>query len=173
MTVLEQVLPHPDFASRHTRWVDAPPERVWHALTTMSLAQLRITRPLVALRHLDHARESRPLFEHGPLTMLQTQPPSYALGGAIARPWQFRPERHELSSPHELATFMEPGWAVYATEFVLEPRDGGVQLTTRTRGRCTDAASRRRFGAYWALIRMPSGLVRRDLLATAARVAQA
>lgn len=71
-----------------------------------------------------------------------------------------------------IRSFDEPGWVAFLTDFPVEPRGGGVQLTTVTRGRCTDDRARRRFAAYWAFIRLPSGLIRRDMLAPICRAAR-
>jgi hypothetical protein len=59
-------------------------------------------------------------------------------------------------------------------DFRLTPLDQGrTMLETSTRCQPTDAAVRRRFGAYWRLIRPFSGLVRRDMLGAIARRAEA
>lgn len=73
-----------------------------------------------------------------------------------------------MGSLEELLTFGEPGWVAYLTDFHLQPREAGVQLTTETRVRVTDQRARRRFAIYWAIIRPASGLIRRDMLATVA-----
>ena len=172
-TPLEQTLPVYHFRERHSRWIDASPEHVWHALTTLTLDQLTITRPLIALRHLGmHAPSAaKPLFTDGPVAMLEITAPTYAVGGAIARPWQRHPERRDIASLSAFANFDEPGWTKYLTDFHLGPHDDGVQLTTETRGYSTNDWARRRFALYWGLIRMGSGLVRRDMLATVSRLA--
>ncbi len=103
--------------------------------------------------------------------MLETTAPTYTVGGAIARPWQRQPERRDIASLSEFARFDDPGWTKYLTDFHLEPRDGGVQVSTETRGYSTNDRARRRFALYWALIRPASGLVRRDMLATVGRLA--
>lgn len=61
----------------------------------------------------------------------------------------------------------------YLIDFQLEPRDGGVRLTTETRGHCTDRRARHRMALYWCLIRPGSGLIRRDMLRAVARLALA
>jgi len=109
------------------------------------------------------------LFTDGPVRMFEITPSAYAVGGAVARPWQHRPARSDIASLEEFACFAEPGWTKYLTDFQLQPGNGGVQLTTETRGYSTDSRARRRFAVYWALIRPASGLVRRDMLATVRR----
>jgi hypothetical protein len=49
----------------------------------------------------------------------------------------------------------------------------GALLETETRIYLTDAAARRRFGAYWLMIRPFSGLIRRLWLRAAKRRAEA
>ncbi len=173
-TPLEQTMPVYHFRERHSRWIDAGPDQVWQALTTLTLDQLTLTRPLVAIRHLGAhtATPAKPVFTEGPVRMFQITPPAYAVGGAVARPWQRRPERRDISSLETFARFAEPGWTKYLTDFHLAPGNGGVQLTTETRGYSTDRRAQRRFALYWALIRPASGLIRRDMLATVRRRAR-
>ncbi len=111
-TPLEQTMPVYHFRERHSRWIDASPDQVWQALTTLTLDQLTLTRPLVAIRHLGAhtATPAKPVFTEGPVRMFQITPPAYAVGGAVARPWQRRPERRDISSLETFARFAEPGW---------------------------------------------------------------
>ena len=44
------------------------------------------------------------------------------------------------------------------------PDDSGSRLVTETRVESTDARARRLFALYWLVIRLGSGLIRRDLL---------
>ncbi len=173
-TPLATSLPVYDFHERHSRWINAEPDAVWHSLTTLTLDQLPLARPLVAIRHLGRrpVEPSRSLFSDGPVHMLQIAPATYAVGGAVGRPWRLKPARREITSLEEFDDFDEPGWVKYLTDFHLEPREGGLQLTTETRGRSTDRRARRRFAIYWALIRPASGLIRRDMLAAVARGAE-
>ncbi len=172
-TPLEQSMPVYHFHERHSRWINAEPAQVWDALTTLTLNELTLTRPLVAIRHLGRRNPglSRPLLTEGPVTMFQLTAPAYALGGAVGRPWQLRAGRRDMSSLEDFNRFAEPGWVKYLTDFQLQSREGGVQLTTETRGYSTDQHARRRFALYWAVIRPASGLIRRDILAAVARLA--
>ena len=175
VTPLDLALPAPHFTARYSRWISATPDRVWAALQGLTLGQLPITRLLVAVRHLglDHGTRSRNLFTDGPVRMLEVTEPWYAVGGSISRPWQLHPEHRPVPSLAEFAAFAEPGWIKYLTDFRVQPRRDGVQLTTVTSGCGTDSSARTRFGPYWGLIRPASGLIRGEMLAAVARAASA
>jgi len=78
-----------------------------------------------------------------------------------------------VTSLEQLRAFDDGGWLKYGMEWVLSPVAGERTLVeTVTLCEATDPAARRRFGAYWGLIRPFSGLVRRDILAALARRAE-
>jgi hypothetical protein len=86
---------------------------------------------------------------------------------------------HELAhmeAPPDLQAFRafdRPGWAQAAVSLRIEPRDQGwSKLVTETRVRCADDGARRRFAAYWTLIRPFSGWLRRAFLRRIARIAE-
>jgi len=54
----------------------------------------------------------------------------------------------------------------------VTPDGDGSLLTTTTAVVPTNAAARRAFGRYWLLIRVPSGLIRREMLAAVDRRAR-
>ena len=174
MTSLEDALPAYDFNTRHSLWIAAPPASVWSAMTALTLRELRIARPLIWIRHPGGKAgdAAQNLFQDGPVRIFELDPPRYAVGGAVARPWQRSPDRAPVASLQQFTSFDEPGWVAFLTDFTLESRAGGVQLTTVTRVRCTDDQARRRFTRYWACIRVPSGLIRRDILAAISRSAR-
>ncbi|EFC81279.1 hypothetical protein [Parafrankia sp. EUN1f] len=173
-TLLEQTMPVYHFSERHSRVLPANPDHVWDALSGLTLDQLVVARPLVALRHLGSRgiATSRPLFTDGPITMVAVQAPEYALGAAVARPWQRSPSRIAISSVEEFIAFEDVGWVKYLTDFHVRPCPAGTVLSTETRGYSTDRATRHRFAFYWAAIRTGSGLIRRDILATVDRISR-
>jgi hypothetical protein len=48
--------------------------------------------------------------------------------------------------------------------FRVRPSGVGTELSTETRVRCSDEATRRKFGRYWRIIRLGSGLIRSSML---------
>lgn len=170
-TTLQRTMPVYHFRERHSRLISAPPDVVWQALTTRTFDDLRITRPLVALRYLGRRRTSsaKLVLTEGPTSILDLDEPRYAIGGAVGRPWQLTPERRPVTSIDEFRTFDEPGWVKYLVDFELTPEGDATRLSTETRGYSTNDHARRMFRFYWAAIRLGSGLIRRDVLASIAR----
>jgi hypothetical protein len=95
--------------------------------------------------------------------------------GTIGRFWALR-EQDYLERPRSLEdfhTFSPPGWAKGAVAVRVEPRDdSSTTLVTETRVLCVDEKARRHFAAYWALISVFGGVIRRDLLDGIARIAE-
>ena len=71
-----------------------------------------------------------------------------------------------------LQAFSDPGWVKVGFDLVLVPDRAGTRLTTETRVTATDPRTRARFRLYWTVIRLGSGLIRRDMLRAVARRAE-
>lgn len=174
MRLSHTLMVDPDCGEFHQRQIRAEPSAVWDALSRISLADLTITRPLMLVRHLGRKGQpaaAAPLLTHGPVELLTSTPGSYAIGAAIMRPLQLHPERHPVSTVAAFSAFHDPGWVKVLTDFSIQAADGGSLLSTDTRCQATDPATRKRFGAYWRLIRPGSDLVRRDMLRSVDRLA--
>jgi hypothetical protein len=90
--------------------------------------------------------------------------------GMIGQPWKLAGgETRRFQQPEEFVAFAEPGFVKAAINFCFEVQGNGTLLTTETRVRATDPASRRRFRRYWFVIRPGSGLIRRSWLRAAQR----
>ena len=118
-----------------------------------------LVRRLFRLRRLGRSGPKLPLFDQ-----------LRALGFAVAvesegevvltlvgQPWRLR---GGLRQDVEFASFAEPGYAKVAFSFAAD----GSELATETRVLLTDSAARRRFRAYWLVVRPFSALVRRAWL---------
>jgi hypothetical protein len=159
------VLPVYHHRERHSIHVDASPET---ALAAAKATRLEDVPAVVALSRLRGLKPAR----HGPIwdALLEAgfrphDPETLVL---IGRPWSFRGGIRR----HDFATFSEPGYAKLAVDVRAVPDRLGARLETETRIFLTDAASRRRFAAYWLLIRPFSGLIRRLWLRSAKRRAE-
>jgi len=156
---LDRVFPNWDFRERHATRVDAPPERVFEAVRTVTLAEMGTFRVLARLRGI-RAPVDRPLLEvAGPAwSVLADEPGRELVFGAAGQPWKLR---GGLGS-------RDPSHVRMAINWRLE----GTTLSTETRVLATDAAARRKFRLYWLVIRPFSGLIRRVWLRAIKRRAQ-
>jgi hypothetical protein len=173
VSLLDRVLPHYEQREYHETHIDAPPERVWAALDGLRMRDLPLTVVLTRLRGGPAAwfggvegLDRRALDAVAPRT-LAAEPPDELVLGDIACYTASRPSRPEIERG-DLAAFLdfaEPGWTKVAMNFRFTAERDGTLLSTETRVRATDAATRRAFRRYWLLVRAGSGLVRRDILA--------
>jgi hypothetical protein len=170
---LDELLPVFDFRETHTRFIASEPDQVWHALASVTMHDLRITKTLMAIRSLGRLTPLRNmrLVDGGPLQVLASDPPRGLVAGAVGRPWQPRPTHVGVASLAEFQAFAEAGWTKFVTDFRLTPVPSGTTISTETRGRSTSRGAKLSFGAYWLLIRPFSGLVRREMLAAVDRKA--
>jgi hypothetical protein len=177
-TLLDQVLPEFHYRSRHKRHVFASPEVVAGAVEQYRMVRdaSSLVRLLFRLRGLGVPKGSpRDVLTGLGFAVLAERPGEEVVVGTIGRFWALR-ERDYLEAPRGLDdfhTFSPPGWAKGAMALRVEPReDGSSTLVTETRVLCLDGHARRRFAAYWALIGVFSGWIRRDLLRGIARIAE-
>ena len=165
MTVAD-ALPVYHHRERHSLRVAAAPEAALAAARETRLEDVRLVALLFRLRGLSAA-------PRGPIwTSLQAQgfrfhdPETLVL---IGRPWS---PRGGLRPADDFVAFAEPGYAKMAVDLRARPDGDGAVLETETRVFLTDPASRRRFAAYWLVVRPFSGLTRRLWLRAARRTAE-
>ena len=69
--------------------------------------------------------------------------------------------------------FDKKGFAKAVWNFSVDESGNETRLTTETRIRCLDDASRRSFGFYWTFIQPFSGLIRNEMLKIVKKKAEA
>ena len=105
-------------------------------------------------------------------TLLEERPGEELVLGTVGRFWRARGELC-ATSPVRFRAPAPSGTAKAAWNFEVGIRaDGATELRTETRVLCADAATRRRFRAYWTLIRPFSGLIRQEMLAAVRSAAE-
>ncbi len=168
----------------HHRDVDRPLADVWPDCLSVTAREVRTLGPLFTLRGLPALLRGR----QGPLQVTEAsmldafasagfvllrrdEEPSNdsasVLFGAIGKFWS-PVHNHPLpfDSAQEFLDFDTPGYAKTVARLDAHTLDDGTtRVETETWIDCTDPASTRKFGMYWALIRLPSGLIRRSWLA--------
>jgi hypothetical protein len=157
LVLLDDVLPEFHHRERHSIRVDAPPERVFEAVRAVTPAEMRLARMLMRARGIP-ADAARPVLEQALRTFaVRAEEPGRELViASVGQPWRLRggTRRDALD---DFEGFAEPGYAKMALNFRLD----GSTLSTETRVFLTDGPARRRFLAYWLVVRPASGLVRR------------
>lgn len=167
MLSLSDALPVYHHNERHSIRVSATPERALAAAREARLDDVPLVALLFRLRGLRAA-------SRGPLWDALLAQGFQAFGAdtvvLIGKPWS---RGGKLRTVDDFVAFAEPGFAKVAMDLRALPDAGGSRLETETRIYLTDAAARRRFGAYWLVVRPFSGLVRRSWLRAARRRAEA
>ena len=152
---------------RHSVLVAATPEAALAAARETRLEDVRLVSLLFRLRGLRAA-------PRGPIwasTAGERLPPPRSGDPRPDRPPVDAARRHPRRG-EDFVHFSEPGYAKMALDLRALPDGDGARLETETRVFLTDESSRRRFGAYWLVIRPFSGLTRRLWLRAAKRRAE-
>jgi hypothetical protein len=170
-------MPAWDASSRHTIRIAAPPARVYAAARHADFGRPWPVRLLMGLRAVPalfialvrgRARTWNDRAARRPLgalrfTVVAERPGEELVLGLMGRFWTptggvvaTTPEQFHAPPPAGLAQAL---W-----NFRLTPSGAGSELSTETRVRCGDPATRRRFLRYWRVVRFGSGLIRGSIL---------
>lgn len=181
--LIDDHLPHAEFAERHALRMHAPPQRAYAAARRLDLSGSLLVRALFGLRSLPAlftGKGGRPekglgttmdtLLRNGFVLLDERAPHEFVLGLA-GRFWTPAGGIERLH-PAEYAVFDRPGMAVAAWNFTVLPTDAGSLVATETRVRCTDDAARRSFRRYWRVVRPFSGMIRMEALRAIRRTAE-
>ena len=188
--LIDDLLPVYDVREQHRVQVRASPSAVYAAISTTDLGDDRLVRALLFARALPGAMRHgiegvRALGRGGraPATLqtleangfriLAERPPAEMAIGIEGRFWVLG--RAVCTPPAESFRGEIPaGMARVVWDFRVVSRGlDVVELTTETRVKCADAATRRRFIPYWMIIRPGSGLIRRAILRAIKKTAEA
>ncbi|MGG3625545.1 hypothetical protein ABES25_18570 [Bacillus gobiensis] len=173
-TLVDEFLPSPDFREKHTITIAAPTYAVWTACQHLDLRDIRLARPLIAIRdviaRLRNGQSQRDMPTPDNMTRLAEEFHREIVNGLVGQWWKFgASNNHVVQSTQEFQDFSEPGYAKATFSFLLEEDKRGVRLTTETRVLCLDDSTRRVMGRYWTLIRPFSGFIRQSMLSSIRR----
>jgi hypothetical protein len=160
-------LPDYHHRERHSIFVAASTDRALAAVREARLEDVPLVGLLFTLRGL-RAAPRGPVWDS--LLAAGFQPLGDDTVLLVGKPWSARGGRRKVG---DFAEFSEPGYAKIAMDMRARSDGVGSRLETETRIFLTDAGARRRFAAYWFVIRPFSGLVRRGWLKAAKRRAEA
>ena len=177
--LLDEIQPVWHFRSAHSKIVDASADSVAEALESFRLD--RDASPLIRFffrargLSLPSAPNPRETLEAIGFSVLGERPGREIVFGIAGKFWAVREMANLVRVPDADAfrQFDRPWQAKGGLMFLVEPMaDGRTLLRTETRVTCNDLRARLLFTAYWTLIRIPSGLIREDLLRAVARRAE-
>ena len=159
-------LPIYHYHERHAIRVAASPERALAAARAATLDELPLVRLLFRLRGL-RAAPRGPIWSA--LLAEGFQPVGADTLVLVGKPWSPKGGTRRVE---DFVGFAELGYAKMAVDLRAVQDGNGSRLETETRVYLTDASARRRFRAYWLVVRPFSGLVRRGWLKAAKRRAE-
>lgn len=178
MDLIDEIIPLWHYGNRHRLVIDAPPDRVAEALESFRLDRdaSRIVRALFRARGLSIPNDPAPRATLAGVgfSLLGERPGREIVFGIAGKFWAPREMANlvRVADADSFRAFAEPGEAKGALSFRVAPLEGGrTLLSTETRVWCSDRRARVLFGAYWTLIRIPSGFIRKDMLRAIARLA--
>jgi hypothetical protein len=176
--LLDQFVPNPHFVARYSVDVDATADEAYRALWTADFGSSLLIRGLMYLRHLpSRLFRGKPTVEVPRLCTLRTMtekvfgllaedPGREVVLGLVGRFWH-PIDNVELFRPEYFTGPLPRGLAKAVFRFAVEDGSAAgkpVRIVTETRVVCADAASRLKFGLYWALVGPFSGLTRKVML---------
>jgi hypothetical protein len=181
-SLLDEVLPHFDASEVHDVWVPARPEVVFAAVQKVTVREVRLLLPLMALRGLPRLLARRPRFRPARSTpvldafldvgfvLLGEHPGAEIAAGAVGRFWRLSGnEPVTVRTRDDFVAFAAPGYAKAALAFLVRAERGGSRVITETRVAGTSPDATRAFLRYWRAIRPGSGAIRRSWLAAIRR----
>ena len=182
--LIDSFAPNPDAGEIHRIEIAAASETVYRALWTTDMGNSPVIKSLLALRSLPsfilnpkcqwraHQKITLQTLIEAGFGRLAEEPGREIVLGVSGRFW--RPVGNTV--PFNQADFFRPvpaGLAMAVWNFTVEESGAGrTILTTETRITCGDKASRRKFRAYWLLVRPFSGLIRLIMLRAVRRACE-
>ena len=182
-TRLDEFAPTYQFNEFHSIRINAPADRVYAVIKTVSADEIPLFNTLTWIRRggrpappsIMNAPPHQPLLEVATRTsfLLLAEEPNHEIvfGTAVLVPPGWHATRRP--TPEDFKSLRAPGFALASMNFLVEPADANTSVvTTETRVYATDAPSARKFARYWRVIYPGSALIRRMWLRAIKRRAE-
>jgi len=172
---MKRALPGFDFSEQHETFIRAAtPGPVLDLVSKVDPTADPFIRRTMLLRELpgriagrfanSNIPRGRPILELADflnLGRLSDREVAFGLAGHF---WQLDYGLIQVPSMDAFSAWHENGAAKVVIGFAANPLGNGVRLVTRTEVSCLDSKALREFGAYWLLIRLVSGFLRKRWL---------
>lgn len=162
--LIDRYLDKFDFNEVHHVAVAGRPEEVYRAALDVDFADSFAIRWLLRLRGMSTENFSLRAIERSIFKKLDEEPGRELVLGLVGRFWTIFGDLQTIRSANDFCEFNRPGYAKAVWNFSIATEGSRSVLTTETRIKCLDDASRRSFGRYWTFIRPFSGLIRMEML---------
>jgi hypothetical protein len=167
---LDEVAPAYHYAERHSRYINASPERVYTATKTVSAEEIRLFQTLTWIRRFGqpgpesilNAPQRLPLIDvalRSGFVLLSDRPPREIVFGTIVVAPPVARGKGPLT-PDLYRTIRAPGFVKATMNFRIEPDGAGSRITTETRVHGTDTDTILKFTPYWRTILPGSWILR-------------
>ncbi|MGD9589236.1 MAG: hypothetical protein AB7Q37_00770 [Pyrinomonadaceae bacterium] len=162
--LIDRYLDKFDFSERHLLMVAGQPDEIYRTAHEVDFSESLIIRSLLRLRGMPTENFSLKAIERSIFKKLDEEPGHELVLGLVGRFWTIYGDLQKIGSGADFCEFDKPGYAKAVWNFTVAQKGTRSCLTTETRIKCLDDASRRNFGRYWTLIRPFSGLIRIEML---------
>ena len=184
--LLEDFLADSDFRQVHTITVRAPAEYVFRSLKGITPAQIPLFRGLFVIRTLPArllGKGEPPLAGGQPIleqmlntgfVLLAEETGRELVVGTVGQFWKLKGAPFKVANELEFLAFDRPDYAKAVMNFYMRDDEarGITTVSTETRIQIPDINARRKFAAYWLMIRWGSGLIRRTWLSALKQCAE-
>jgi hypothetical protein len=153
-------MPAYEIVERHHIRVAAPAALTLDVARNADMQATPIARAIFRAREVLLGADAPPRQPRGLLDEVQSlgwgllaeEPGREVVVGAVTRPWEANVVFRAVPAD-QFAAFAEPGYVKIAWTLRADPLDDGASMfRTETRAVATDAAARRKFRRYWALL---------------------
>lgn len=168
---IDEFAPEFQFRERHDIRIEAPAERVYAAIRSVTANEIALFQTLTWIRRFGrpgpesimNAPERQPILDvavKGGFMVLADDPPrEVVVGTAVIVPRGFRLEG--TPTPQLYKDVRQPGFAKATMNFLVEPEGrSACRVVTETRIFATDPSTLRRFTSYWRVIYPGSAILR-------------
>ena len=160
--LIDEFLPEYDFVETHDIRVRASKQAVFNAVDEIDFCESTIIRRLLFLRGMPSENVRLRDLRKSNFEILGKSNNELLIGLA-GKFWTLTGHLQKINSGN-FREFDKKGFAKAVWNFSVDGNGDETRLTTETRIRCLDDASRRSFGFYWTFIQPFSGLIRKEML---------
>jgi hypothetical protein len=173
--LIDRFVPEWEWDECHEMVMAAGVEKVYAAALDTDLRRSWVTDTLIKMRRLPgRARTIREIADRGFIGFipLAEAPNEEIVFGLVGRFWRKTGSIVQVP-PRRFTAFNTRGYVKLAWNFRFQPVDAThTRVTTETRILATSPYARRRFRAYWFVVRPFSGRIRREMLKAIRRAAE-